>query len=225
MTTLADIAASFPRGTDGITKPLAYYRIYERYFAPLARESLDILELGTYQGDSTKIFATYFPKARLLTLDLEVREIDFTGFANVRAVQADQADQAALERVCGEFAPGGFDIVIDDASHIGRHSLRSYEILFSRVKPGGFYVVEDWGTGYWPEWPDGASRRPVQVVDGDAATRIVSHDHGMVGFVKHLVDETAKGVRNPYRSDDRPEPRTIEFLHCHPGLVILKKLA
>lgn len=227
MASLIDIAASFPRGTDGITKPLPYYRIYDRYFAPLAEQRLSILELGTYVGDSTKIFATYFRNSRLLTLDLEPRANDFSGFPNIRSLRADQTDAPTLERLCGEFAPDGLDIVVDDASHIGCHSLRSYEILFPLVKPGGFYVVEDWGTGYWPDWPDGAARRPVELADraGGLSKRIISHDHGMVGFMKFLVDEAAGGTTQPPWIDERRRPRTVEFLHIHPGLAILKKTA
>lgn len=40
-------------------------------------------------------------------------------------------------------------------------------------------MIEDWGTGYWPSFPDG--RAP----DG------TPHVAGMVGFVKELVDECA----------------------------------
>lgn len=143
----------------------------------------------------------------------------------MRYLQADQTDGPTLERICREFSPDGFDIIIDDASHVGCHSLRSFEILFPRVKPAGFYIVEDWGTGYWPDWPDGAEVSAVSLAacDGDLAKRIVSHDHGMVGFVKFLVDETAGDDRYQRGSVSPRAPGQIEFMHVHPGQVILKK--
>lgn len=226
MASLVRIADSLLAGADEIAKPRPYYAVYDRYFASLARRRLSILELGTYKGDSTKILASFFRNSRILTLDIQPRNIDFSRFRNVHALQADQTDRPTLERICGEWSPDGFDIVIDDAAHVGCHSLRSYEILFPRVKPGGFYVVEDWGTGYWPDWPDGAVSAPVALAEdaGALPRRIVSHDHGMVGFVKFLVDETAGVDRFPPGSDGRAAGNVIEFLHVYPGLVILKKL-
>jgi len=35
---------------------------------------------------------------------------------------------------------------------------RSFWHFFQHhLKPGGLYVIEDWGTGYWSDWPDGAA--------------------------------------------------------------------
>lgn len=224
MQSLVAVAEAFLAHADKTTKPLPYYAVYDGYFKPLAERRLAILELGTFKGDSTKIFATFFRNSRILTLDLQPRDIDFSGFGNISCLRADQTDGPALERICGEFSPEGFDIVIDDASHVGCHSLRSYEILFPRVKPGGFYAVEDWGTGYWPSWPDGAGIRPVELAarEGGLAKRIVSHDHGMVGFVKFLVDVAAGEDKVP-PGGDRRSGRMIEFMHVYPGQVILKK--
>ena len=61
-----------------------------------------------------------------------------------------------MSRVANETAPDGFDIIIDDASHIGEFTKRSFWYLFDHhLKPGGLYVIEDWLTGYVDNWPDG----------------------------------------------------------------------
>lgn len=79
-------------------------------------------------------------------------------------------------------APAGFDI-IDDASHVGALTRVTFWHLFERhLEPGGIYVIEDWGTGYWPDWEDGSLLR-----EGEP------HQAGMVGFIKELVDEQARG--------------------------------
>jgi hypothetical protein len=41
----------------------------------------------------------------------------------------------------GESTP--FDIIIDDASHINWHQIKTFEMLISALRPGGFYVIED----------------------------------------------------------------------------------
>jgi len=40
-------------------------------------------------------------------------------------------------------AMGPFDLIIDDGSHRPAHWLASYRALAGRVKPGGFYIIED----------------------------------------------------------------------------------
>src|SRR5438309_8699047 len=53
----------------------------------------------------------------------------------------------------GETAPEGFDVIIDDCSHIGELTRISFWHLFEHhLKPGGLYVIEDWSTGYWDSW-------------------------------------------------------------------------
>jgi hypothetical protein len=36
-----------------------------------------------------------------------------------------------------------FDYIIDDGSHRPAHQVRSFELLWDRVKPGGKYFIED----------------------------------------------------------------------------------
>ena len=58
-------------------------------------------------------------------------------------------------------APEGFDIIIDDASHFGDLTkIAFWHLLDNHLKPSGLYVIEDWGTGYWSDWPGGKSDRP-----------------------------------------------------------------
>jgi hypothetical protein len=74
----------------------------------------------------------------------------------------------------------------------------SFEALFPLLKSNGIYVIEDWGSSYWSTWGDGAPYRPPTLleplVEHPAPNpvrhrRIASHDYGMVGFVKSLVDK------------------------------------
>ncbi|HDM77296.1 MAG TPA: hypothetical protein ENG51_12645 [Deltaproteobacteria bacterium] len=100
----------------------------------------------------------------------------------------------------------GFDIIIDDASHIGELTKIAFWHLFdNHLKPGGLYVIEDWGTGYWDDWPDGkrfnAKPKILSTVWPKVLSRLniarkipfkiptSSHNYGMVGFIKDLVDE------------------------------------
>ncbi len=96
--------------------------------------------------------------------------------------QVDQTDTSELDRIGMEWGP--FDVVIDDASHLGAASWATFEALWRHVAPGGLYVIEDWGTGYWANWPDGKAY---------AAAPPPGHVAGMAGMIKRLVDEIDNG--------------------------------
>ena len=36
-----------------------------------------------------------------------------------------------------------FDMILDDGQHFIDHQLKSFDILFKNVKPGGYYIIED----------------------------------------------------------------------------------
>jgi hypothetical protein len=55
-----------------------------------------------------------------------------------------------LNRVCDELGP--FDIIIDDGSHVPHHVTTSFNILFPRLQNGGFYMIEDVQTTFWPQF-------------------------------------------------------------------------
>jgi hypothetical protein len=73
--------------------------------------------------------------------------------AKIDIRQCDQNDSEALTNLCDEY--GGFDIIIDDGSHISEHVVKSFQVLFPRLRPNGIYAVEDLQTAYWATWGGG----------------------------------------------------------------------
>jgi hypothetical protein len=119
-----------------------------------------LLELGIKDGGSLQLWREYFPKGIIVGLDiLPVALTSRDG--RIRTYEGPQQDTGLLDRIGRENAPGGFDIIIDDCAHIGTFSRVSFWHLFEHhLKPGGIYVVEDWGTGYWWDWVDGIPLPP-----------------------------------------------------------------
>ena len=224
----------------------AYMARYDRAFAALRDRPVALLELGVLRGGSLLMWADYFPHGTVVGLDINPVQVDH---ARVRVYQGGQQDAALLATIAAECAPDGFDVIIDDAGHLGSLSAASFLALYDRyLKPGGVYVLEDWGTGYWDTWLDGA---PSRTVVGKPAprpfvrlvhrsiglllrvlrpvpraqrllaparrrtsavmekTRYRSHDAGMVGLVKQLVDLTSRS-RDP-REGDSPPPAVAEM--------------
>jgi len=140
---------------------------WERYLARFEGfEPASILELGVLDGASLTLWEERFPQARVVGFDRELvtppPDTRWTAFA------CDQGDTVMLDALSR--IHGGWDLIVDDAAHEGALSLASFTTLWPHLRPGGWYIVEDWCTGYWPGWVDFGS------------------GHSMVDFVKGLVD-------------------------------------
>jgi SAM-dependent methyltransferase len=220
---------------DMSVKPAPYLGIYEQVLAPLRFRRCALLELGVWGGDSLLMWRNGLPRATIVGLDLEPPAVDLG--RRVRLVRGDQTDGDLLARVRADHAPDGFDVIIDDASHLGLTTARSLQRLYrDHLKPGGVYCIEDWGTGYLPTWPDGAEleglvgsaeldRSPsAEDPDGTAPVHLPSHDVGMVGLVKRLVDHVAAGTTlTALATEHVDEPLAIAAMEVYDGVVVLRK--
>lgn len=207
------------------TKPLSYYKKYDDFLNHHQLVPKTILEVGTYEGESTKILSTAFPKAKILSLDLNIRPIDFSSHPNITYKKADQTKEDQLVPLITEHFSAGVDLVIEDASHFGYFSKLTFEIVFPYVKSCGAYFIEDWGTGYWDSFPDGSrfQNYPLLPHDQNLPKRIPSHDFGMVGFVKSLVDLTGESdIKNNHSDVSKFSPR-IKVLEFGAGVCMLIK--
>jgi hypothetical protein len=197
----------------GAWKPPLYLPVYAQLFEPIRALPLAVLELGIHHGGSMKAWEAYFSAARIAGVDIRLPAIE-TG-DRVRMFAGDQTDCRLLTRIAAEIAPAGFDVIIDDCSHIGTLSKASFWHLFdNHLKPGGFYCIEDWGTGYLPTWPDGRESQ----AEPDTEDRMPSHDAGMVGFVKQLVDELHAHMVTP-----ETRPSKFASMTLHTGVCIITK--
>jgi SAM-dependent methyltransferase len=189
-----------------------YYRVYEKKFAPLKNLPVKLLELGVAKGGSLKLWRDYFETGTIVGLDSEA--MPQKDSANqLHIYKGKQEDITLLDTIRDECAPEGFDIIIDDASHLAEPTRTSFwHLLKHHLKPGGIYVIEDWGTGYWDYWPDG------KAYDG------TNHMAGMVGFVKELVDEVGS-VDRIAKNDPAhmAKPSLIASLEMRHGMVFVKK--
>ena len=128
-------------------KGVSYLDVYEKYFAPIRRERLNVLEIGVLHGNSLRTWKAFFPKAQLFGLDIDPRCKEFEE-DRISITIGSQTDARILTALAEK--AGHFDIVIDDGSHVNHHILTSFKYLFPRVTPGGFYAMEDLGGTYRP---------------------------------------------------------------------------
>ena len=232
-----------------------YLQVYDRLLADRRFEQLSLLELGVFRAGSMYMWRDYLPNSTIVGLDIAPVDIEDDS-GRVHVVQGEQQDTDLLDRVGAELAPDGFDIIIDDASHVGEFTRLSFWHLFQHhLKPGGIYVIEDWGCGYWNAYPDGKTFRPppvraswresvlaklqhhptasqipvVKKLAGWARYNLVrrrfpSHDYGIVGFIKQLIDECGMGdITHQEYGSRECVPSKFESLEIRHGQAVIVK--
>jgi len=151
------LGAELETASDGfvIYKEPKHFEIYSSWW-PAKFAPSEMLELGIWAGGSAVFWNELLCPKRLGALD--IKKPEFLGTDNLARLEAyqkrqpglrlywstSQADAVALGRILDEDFPAGIDFVIDDASHLYGLSRSSFEIIFPRVRAGGWYVIEDW---------------------------------------------------------------------------------
>lgn len=140
--TLDSIAQKY--GTDKSTLYHNYTPHYERLLQPLRDKNIDLLEIGVRQGWSHQMWCEYFDSGKIFGID-NCLESEFNSdhshliAKNITIFYGDQEDIKILESV-GDYM---FDIIIDDGGHKMMEHQISLRNLIGKVKPGGFYFIED----------------------------------------------------------------------------------
>jgi len=139
-----------------VLKPKAFF---DEYAALYPEPPKTLLEVGVFEGGSALIFAEMWPEVKITGIDSRKRNDDLIQLINRFGLsdrislhyETSQADLAALNRILDAEMPE-MDLIIDDASHLYQLSRKCFEILFPRLKPGGRYIIEDWGWAHWESW-------------------------------------------------------------------------
>jgi|688.fasta_scaffold49537_4 hypothetical protein len=193
--TLRELSVRFYQGIHAPSrKPTCYLEEYERLFHRIRHLPLQIVELGVQGGWSMLMWREYFPAATIIGVDVADKPATFPEEPRFHFVQADQNDPR-LGQMIGDLAGGPLDAVIDDASHIGFYTGKSFRSLFPLVKPGGTYVIEDIATSFTGcgDFDDAPFLATEIGIDGMPKV-FPSHQHGIVGLVKQLADYTQSTV-------------------------------
>ena len=198
--------------------------IYEPYFEPFQNRPINLLEIGIGNGGSLQIWERYFPKAKIYGVDIHANKKKFAT-KRTQVLIGDQKDPKFIEQLKAQ-APS-FDIIIEDGGHQKDEQIKSLQLLWGHVSPGGLYVAEDICTAYWDDF-GGAYKDPTTIVE----------------FLKDLVDnvnyvhaasrkpwikgEYLKARKTTRRTSSAKEtvPKingTLESLHFHETVAILKK--
>jgi len=191
------MSASTDKGMNGYM-PL-YHDIVD-YLGPAAR----VVELGVYQGGSLKLWQQLFPESpAIVGVDNDTTARWPPGTVRVLADQADPELRHQLSAISPEY-----DLIVDDASHLGQLTYQSFANLWPLIRPGGLYVIEDWQVGF-PDWTghDDSMRTMARnlldlLAQPMAETRHINYSHGQI-VIQRKTDEELAQVWHPWREPGR----------------------
>lgn len=116
-----------------------YLDIYETYFEPMRDDHIRLLEIGVRKGESVRLWKEYFKNGKIFGIDIDPECL--TSIEDRIEVYTYSQDAIPPQL-------DAFDIIIDDGSHINYLTVASFAILWRRVKPGGFYIIDDLKSSY-----------------------------------------------------------------------------
>lgn len=121
----------------------SYLETYDKLFEPF-RDGCTILEIGLATGDSIKLWDRYFENSKIIGVDISVvfsfEEMPLAAKNNVHIIECDATKLELLEHI-KEY--DGLDLVIEDGSHVTQDQISTFNLLKSKMKPGGIYIMED----------------------------------------------------------------------------------
>lgn len=131
-----------------------YCRTYDELFAPLRDRPICLLEMGILGGDSLLMWSRYFsnPQSSIIGIDIETHRCQPIPDERVKVIQASQTDFAFWSQC----ADGQFDCILDDGGHFFTQQIAAFAMGWSKIKPGGYWIIEDCHTYASPQHSDGS---------------------------------------------------------------------
>ena len=136
-----------------------YFDIYDKLLLPYVGKRPTLMEIGVAHGGSIEMWLKYFEND-VVIYGIDSNQ-DFLGYKFddaevyyncVHQGQKDNWDFFLKDKK-------GFDIIIDDGSHVSDDQILTLYTLFPYLNDGGIYVVEDTHTSYRDEWGGGLHKK------------------------------------------------------------------
>ncbi len=169
-----------------------YLDVYEKYFASYRGETVHMLEIGISHGGSLQFWKKYFgDKVHIYAIDinpdcLKLQEDHTTIFIG------SQTDRQFLQEVINQLPP--LDFVIDDGGHTMEQQRVSFEMLYMKVKNGGYYIVEDTHTSYWEQFHGGV-KRPGSFIEKSKDFIDSLYEHHVFDKTEIIINEITQHIQ------------------------------
>ena len=181
-----------------------YFEVYERHFNKFKNQEITIVEIGVFQGGSLQMWRSYFgPKAKIWGIDIDPR-CKLLEETNTNVIIGSQEDEKFLKSI--HEITGPIDILIDDGGHTQKQQIKTFQILFDKIKTNGVYLCEDVHTSYWLAYGGGYKRMGTYIQ-----------------FTKKLIDKL-----NAYHSEEHKLQvdqftKTTKSIHYYDSIAVIEK--
>ena len=122
-----------------------YDRVYEPVLAQSKADSIRMLEIGIFKGNSTEAFIEFCPNLEVVGVDIftrvDMKNIPILNHARVHPVKCNSLEGPNKE--FDKLAENGFDIIIDDGLHTHEAQWKTFLNFIPYLKKGGVYFIED----------------------------------------------------------------------------------
>jgi SAM-dependent methyltransferase len=117
------------------------------------------LEFGFFQGGSALFLVAVGRLERMVGVDIEgslpdldkiIADSPFCKSLRLHYNTSQADDESLRSIIAAEFGAEPLDLIVDDASHFYEETKAAFETSFGYLRPGGVYVIEDWGWAHWP---------------------------------------------------------------------------
>jgi hypothetical protein len=130
-------------GTDKAT----WHQYCNFYESVLPKDVTHVFEIGIKDGSSLKMWRDYYPFATIMGIDLN-------NCKDIPGVITNIGNATYKSNLTKLYEAIGFDIIIDDGSHVCSDQRKAFEIFWPIVGPGGFYIIEDIHSSFLAEYAD-----------------------------------------------------------------------
>ena len=128
-----------------------YADVYEELLTPFKDKDIILVEIGISHGGSLQVWKHFLgSKVKIYGIDNKIQTF-YTEDQIIDNYFADQLDIESLKKV----PIPEIDIFIDDASHISKGQINTFEVFFPCMRSNGLYIVEDIGTSYREDYGGG----------------------------------------------------------------------
>jgi len=184
-----------------------YTEVYDDYLLPIRLKEMNFLEIGVFDGESMRMWKEYLPNANIIGLDINPECKKHEGEKN-KVYIGSQVDEMVLWKIFNENKP--ISVVIDDGSHRWDHVIRTFDMVFPLLAPGGLYFVEDLHTSYAGDpWAAGSETA-------------INYLKGLIDDV-NLRGKSFMGLKEVAGKPLSYNERCIEWVHNYKSLMVIKK--
>lgn len=187
-----------------------YFDIYDECFNRHIGNNANVLEIGVQNGGFLQILSKYLKNATLYGVDIDPRVLNLNLESNIHIYNFDITDKHTLKQ---QFKNIEFNIIIDDGSHICSDIIQTFKLFFSKLKPGGVFLIEDLHTSYWQS--HGGS-----YLGADSAIEFFKKFADLLNFYHIKEQHFEKNLS----SDDRYIFQWLRSIYFYDSVVVIHKL-